>query len=47
MLSFEALLKNILRVFVIKKKSLSGNERKTKTFIKKWGKMMQLGNFMI
>ena len=46
-LSFKALLKNILKVFVLGKNILSGNERKTEAFIKKWSKMMQLGNFMI
>ena len=46
-LSFKALLKNIKKVFVLEKKISSGNERKTEAFIKKWSKMMQLGNFMI
>ena len=45
-LPFKALLKNIKKVFFEKKIS-SGNERKTEAFIKKWSKMMQLGNFMI
>ena len=31
----------------MEKKSFSGNERKTKTFIEKWSKMMQLRNFII
>ena len=46
-LSFKALSKNIKNVFVFEKKKLSGNERETEAFIKKWSKMMQLGNFMI
>ena len=46
-LSFKALLKIIKNVFALEKKISSGNERKTEAFIKKWSKMMQLGNFMI
>ena len=45
-LSFEALLKNILNIFVLEKKTKE-NKRKTKAFIKKLCKIMQLGNFMI
>ena len=45
-LSFEALLKNILNIFVLEKKTKE-NKRKTKVFIKKLCKIMQLGNFMI
>ena len=45
-LSFEALLKNILNIFVLEKKTKE-NKRKTKAFIKKFCKIMQLGNFMI
>ena len=44
-LSFAALLKNVQKVFALEKK-LSRNERKTKAFIEKWCKMIQLGNFM-
>ena len=35
-----------LKHFCSGKKISSGNERKTKAFITKWSKMMQLGNFM-
>ena len=45
-LSFEALLKNILNIFVLEKNTKE-NKRKTKAFIKKLCKIMQLGNFMI
>ena len=45
-LSFEALFKNILNIFVLEKKTKE-NKRKTKAFIKKLCKIMQLGNFMI
>ena len=45
-LSLAVLLKNMKKFFDLEKKISSGNERKTKVFIKNWRKIMQLGNFL-
>ena len=41
-----SLMEKYFKVFDLEKNISSGNERKTKAFMKKWSKMMQLGNFM-
>ena len=38
-------IEKYLKSFLSGKKISPGNERKTKAFIEKWSKMMQLGNF--